>query len=120
MRETCSNLSIIVFLWGFKCKFLIGSSLQTVVDLVCPTTFSVVADPGLTLTRVDWLEPDLTGWDETNLTSTAVSGGEFSIGKQRVTYHQWFGMYNLVLQCSLEFLVVGKYTAYMGILLCNL
>ncbi|XP_033630633.1 adhesion G-protein coupled receptor G4-like isoform X2 [Asterias rubens] len=80
----------------------------TVVDLVCPTTFSVVADPGLTLTRVNWLEPDLTGWDETNLTSTAVSGGEFSIGKQRVTYHQWFGMYNLVLQCSLEFLVIGQ------------
>ncbi|XP_071797063.1 uncharacterized protein [Asterias amurensis] len=80
----------------------------TVVDLVCQTTFSVVVDPGLTSTRVNWLEPDLTGWDETNLTSTAVSGGEFSIGKQRVTYHQWFGMYNLVLQCSLEFLVIGQ------------
>ncbi|XP_071797065.1 adhesion G-protein coupled receptor G7-like isoform X2 [Asterias amurensis] len=80
----------------------------TVVDLVCPTTFSVVADPGLTSTRVNWQEPDLTGWDETNFTSTADSGDGFLIGEHEVTFHQWFGFNNLVLQCSFVFQVIGQ------------
>ncbi|XP_071797059.1 uncharacterized protein [Asterias amurensis] len=79
-----------------------------VVDLVCPTTFSVVADPGLTSTRVNWQEPDLTGWDETNFTSTADSGDGFLIGEHEVTFHQWFGFNNLVLQCSFVFQVIGQ------------
>ena len=81
---------------------------QTVVDLVCPETFSVVANPIDSLTIVDWEEPHLTGWNGTNFTSTAVSGGGFMIGEHEVTYHQWFGFNNLVLQCSFVFRVIGK------------
>ncbi|XP_071788134.1 uncharacterized protein [Asterias amurensis] len=78
------------------------------VDLVCPLDVTVSTDPGLSTARVNWQEPDLTGWNETNFTSAAVSGDFFPIGSQRVTYQQWFGITNLVLTCSFEVDVVDN------------
>ena len=67
-----------------------------------------MTDPDSSTAIVNWQEPNLTGWDETNFTSTAVSGEAFPIGSQSVTYQQWFGINNLVLTCSFEVDVVGK------------
>lgn len=78
------------------------------VDFVCPENITVKAAPGFTATRVNWQEPDLTGWEETNFTSTAFSDDAFTVGSQRVAYQQWFGINNLVLHCVFDILVVGK------------
>ncbi len=75
-----------------------------VVDLVCPSDVTVQTDPGLNTTTVKWKQPNLTGWNETNITSTAESGDEFLIGSQRVTYFQWFAS-SLKLTCSFEVVV---------------
>ncbi|XP_071797056.1 uncharacterized protein [Asterias amurensis] len=87
------------------CNFTVSIK---VVDLVCPETFSVVANPINSSTIVVWEEPHLTGWNGTNFTSTADSGDGFSIGEHEVTYHQWFGFNNLELQCSFVFRVIGQ------------
>ncbi|XP_033630594.1 uncharacterized protein LOC117292594 [Asterias rubens] len=78
------------------------------VDLVCPLDVTVLTDPDSSTAIVNWQEPNLTGWDETNFTSTAVSGEAFPIGSQSVTYQQWFGINNLVLTCSFEVDVVDN------------
>lgn len=79
----------------------------TVVDLVCPLNVTVSTDPGSNTNRVNWQEPDLTGWNKTNFTSTAVSGNIFPIGSKEVTYHQWFGT-RLSLTCSFYITVAGE------------
>ena len=81
--------------------------LLTEVNLVCPLNVTLPTEPGSDTTRVNWTEPVLTGWDETNFTSTAQSGDVFRIGSQRVTYHQRFAS-SLILTCSFEIDVVGE------------
>ena len=94
--------------WSWRSHGTLFVSLYTEVDLICPLNLTVSTDPGSSTAKVNWQEPDLTGWDETNFTSTAFSGEAFPIGSQRVTYQQWFGINNLVLTCSFEVDVVGK------------
>ncbi|XP_033630027.1 adhesion G-protein coupled receptor G4-like isoform X2 [Asterias rubens] len=75
------------------------------VNLVCPLNITLPTEAGSDTTRVNWTEPVLTGWDETNFTSTAQSGDVFRIGSQRVTYHQRFAS-SLILTCSFEIVIV--------------
>ncbi|XP_038051810.1 deleted in malignant brain tumors 1 protein-like [Patiria miniata] len=81
----------------------------TVVDIVCPANVTALASPGLNRTSVNWIEPDLTGWDgPTNFTSTANPGDSFLIGTHKVTYQQWFAKYGVLLECSFFGTVVGQ------------
>ena len=81
--------------------------LLTEVNLVCPLNVTLPTEAGSDTTRVNWTEPVLTGWDETNFTSSAQSGDVFPIGSQRVTYHQRFAS-SLILTCSFEIVIVGE------------
>ncbi|XP_038044139.1 adhesion G-protein coupled receptor G6-like [Patiria miniata] len=81
----------------------------TVVEIVCPANVSALASPGLNSTSVNWLEPDLTGWNgPTNVTSSNNSGDELLIGTHRVDYQQWFAAYNLHFECSFSVVVQGQ------------
>ncbi|XP_022106237.1 hyalin-like isoform X2 [Acanthaster planci] len=88
------------------CRFVIQ---VTVVDLVCPENMTALANPGSKRSSVNWMEPDLTGWNgPTNLTSSANPGSVFMIGTHRVSYQQWFAAYELGLDCSFSVMVVGR------------
>ena len=79
------------------------------VDIACPANMTIMANPGSASASVNWLEPDLTGWEGlTNFTSSASPGDTFPIGVQEVTYHQYFGVNDLSLECSFFVTVVGK------------
>ena len=84
------------------------SSFHIEVGLTCPVLEVVPASPGENSSSVFWNDPDVTGWDGSNLTSTAKSGDVFEIGTYNVTYDQWFGVNNLQLTCSFNVSVVGK------------
>ncbi len=76
------------------------------VDLVCPSNLIAPTDPGLSTARVNWEEPELTGWKEKNFTSTAVSGNSLPRGSHRVTYVQEFVINRLTLSCSFYVVVI--------------
>ncbi|XP_071797061.1 uncharacterized protein [Asterias amurensis] len=80
----------------------------TEVSLTCPVLEVVPASPGENSSSVFWNDPDVTGWDGSNFTSTAKSGDLFVIGTRNVTYDQWFGVNNLQLTCSFNVSVVGQ------------
>ncbi|XP_071793327.1 adhesion G-protein coupled receptor G7-like [Asterias amurensis] len=80
----------------------------TEVSLTCPVLEVVPASPGENSSSVFWNDPDVTGWDGSNFTSTAKSGDLFVIGTRNVTYNQWFGVNNLQLTCSFNVSVVGQ------------
>ena len=83
--------------------------MPLVVAIVCPTSVSVAASPGATGARVNWQEPDLTGWNgPTNFTASADPGDVFPIGTHEVNYRQRFETYDLVLQCTFNVTIIGK------------
>ncbi len=90
----------------FSIIFCISSFLA--VSLVCPQDETIPTPTGNKTAQVNWKEPELTGWDETNFTSSSVPGDTFSIGSHNVTYKQWFGINNLVLACSFGVVVIGE------------
>ncbi|XP_071797060.1 uncharacterized protein [Asterias amurensis] len=97
----------------FASSLILTCSFEIViveVNLVCPQNKTILMPPENNITRVNWLEPELTGWYETNFTASAVSGDAFPIGSHGVTYKQWFRATNLVLKCSFGILVIVKDT----------
>ena len=79
------------------------------VDIECPANMTIMANPGSASARVNWPEPDLTGLKRlTNFTSSASPGGTFPIGVQEVTYHQYFGVNDLSLECSFFVEIIGE------------
>ncbi|XP_022088885.1 adhesion G-protein coupled receptor G6-like [Acanthaster planci] len=79
------------------------------LDLVCPASFQVLAQPGFTETHVSWKEPVLTGYDgPSNVTSNATPGAVFDIGLHEIVYRQRFESYQILLQCSFTVEVVGR------------
>ncbi len=80
--------------------------LCVAVNLVCPKGQTILTPPGNT--KVNWQEPKLTGWDNTNFTSSSVSGDTFAVGSHSVTYEQWFDINNLLLTCSFDVVIKGK------------
>ncbi len=94
----------------FLSQLLLSICLSFVaVTLVCPPNETIPTPAGNKAAQVTWKEPELTGWDKTNFTSSSVPGDTFSIGSHNVTYKQWFGINNLVLTCSFGVVVIGEW-----------
>ncbi len=90
-------VSIILFILSFLA-----------VSFVCPQNKTIPTPAGNKTAQVTWKEPELTGWDETNFTSSFVSGDTFSVSSRSVTYEQWFNINNLSLTCSFDVVVQGQ------------
>ncbi|XP_022088748.1 deleted in malignant brain tumors 1 protein-like [Acanthaster planci] len=88
------------------CEFTVTVA---VVAIVCPANVTSLASPGWNRTSVNWIVPDLTGWDgPTNFTSNANPGDVFLIGTHRIIYQQWFSLHKVVLTCSFFVTVAGQ------------
>lgn len=81
--------------------------MELPVFINCPSNMSVTTDPGTALADISWPTVLATDNAGTPVITTDLSGSNFSIGVQTVTYNATDDAGNIA-QCTFDITVTGK------------